>query len=200
MPKVRTLIIGTSRSGTTTLNKALSKIFNTSSLAEPWNTALHPREKHKYPECILKYNCVKTLIDQLPPNYNEPLEFFTYLVEYFDHVILLGRKNRVELAESYEAALSKGSDPRFWNEVYYLDDSKDLKLNMKLHNFLCDSLEKVSKHLNIPITWYEDLYSGNLKSIQKCIDSWGIDLDSKQLFKYVDPKYKYRLKKPKPVI
>ena len=194
--KQRILIIGTYRSGTQTLTRAFSEIFKIKSLQEPWNRRLHIPKEHIYPDCIKKVGCVKTLVHIVPPGVKNFTEFYTDMVTYFDHVVFLGRRDRVKLAESFHTAEISHK----WRDKYYLGENYDFKLEMEVHNWVCDLLVEVSEELKIPITWYEDLYSGDMDTIQKCIDKWSFDIDIQKLFKYIDPQHKYRLKNPKSVI
>lgn len=196
MSNQRILIIGTHRSGTQTLTQAFSNVLNITSLQEPWNRKLHRPKVYKYPDCLKEFDCIKTLVEILPPGVDNYSEFFSDIVTYFDHVVLLGRKDRVKLAESYHSARITNK----WTHQYYLGETYDFKLDMKLHNWACDLLLTVSKQLNTPITWYEDLYSGDLDTIQKCVNEWSFDIDINKLFKYIDPQFKYRLNTPKSVI
>ena len=45
---------------------------------------------------------------------------------------------------------------------------------------------------NIPITYYEDLYSGIKSKVVKCINSWDLDIKFSDLFFYTTPANKYR--------
>jgi len=98
----RTLIVGTPRSGTSSLLRAFGASNGFKRYGEPWN--------HWLSEKVLPFpyefekNCnVKTLIHTLPKEFiNKPLtEFYDNLLPEFDNVILLGRRNFKEQLESY---------------------------------------------------------------------------------------------------
>ena len=58
----------------------------------------------------------------------------------------------------------------------------------------------LSEQLNIPITYYEDLYGEDRLDSFEIINKWDLDLDPFELNDYLHPKY--RLKQPgkKPII
>lgn len=196
MSKTRVIIVAMYRTGSTALVKGLNNVFKIRHLPEPWNYNLHPESKFADAKNVIGHGLVKTLIWQLPPGESDMIRFYSDFVKHYDNVIILGRKNRKELAESWHRAALTGN----WYWSYYLEENHSLEIDLPKHNYCCDKLEELSEKLQIPITWYEDLYSGNLDLIQKCIDQWGLNITAEQLFKYVDPKLKYRLKKPKSTI
>lgn len=196
MSKTRVIIVAMYRTGSTTLVKGLNRVLKVRHLPEPWNFNLHHGSKFADAKNVIGHRLVKTLIWQLPPGESDMIRFYSDFVKHYDNVIILGRKNRKELAESWHRAALTGN----WHWSYYLEENHSLEVDYPKHSYCCDKLEELSEKLQIPITWYEDLYSGNLDLIQKCIDQWGLNITAEQLFKYVDPKFKYRLKKPKSTI
>ena len=108
----------------------------------------------------------------------------------------MSRKNRKAIAESWGLAEKTNN----WNYSYYLEENHNLEIDLTPIDYYCNKLEELSEKLQIPITWYEDLYSGDLNLIQKSIDKWDLNITAEQLFQYVDPKLRYRLKKPKSII
>lgn len=195
---MRVLIIGTHRSGTTNLTRTLGKVCNLLYVGEPWNYGLWKKETYKYPEVLKRFTLVKTIIEHVPYNLQgiSIFDFYADLVTYFDNVIILTRRDRVAMAESRAHAIARNQ----WQVKYSIDDPSKLYLDMDTVNERCDLIIKVAKSLSIPITWYEDLYSGDLDTIAKTIKPWGIDIDPKELMPYIDPKYKlrqkYKYKKP----
>ena len=65
---------------------------------------------------------------------------------------------------------------------------------MKIVNERCDLIIKIAKSLSLPITWDENLYSGDLVTVTKTIKPWGIDIDPNELMPHLDPKNKLRQK------
>jgi len=144
------LIIALPRTGSTSLLYNLSKERGYKPLFEPFDNT--NRVKYVNEKNIV----VKTIICHHPNN----LE----LSKYFDEIILLSRKNLLECIEShsYQTYFSKtknynSNSPYFYEEVpkeiYKLCYNDIIKWNIEL--------EELSNQLNIPITYYEDLYNEN---------------------------------------
>ena len=196
MTKVRTIIVAMHRTGSTSLLKGFRGIFRTRYLGEPWNLRVHDEHKYKDPKTVIGHDLLKTLIMQLPPGETDIIKFYSDFVKHYDNVIILSRKNRKAIAESWGLAERTNN----WNFSYYLEENHNLDIDLTPVDYYCNKLEELSEKLQIPITWYEDLYSGDLKLIQKSIDKWDLNITAEQLFKYVNPKLRYRLKKPKSLL
>ena len=165
-------------------------------LGEPWNLRVHDEFKYRDPNTVIGHDLLKTLIMQLPPGESDIIKFYSNFVKHYDKVIILSRKNRKAIAESWGLAEKTNN----WNYSYYLEENHNLEIDLTPIDYYCNKLEELSEKLQIPITWYEDLYSGDLNLIQKSIDKWDLSITAEQLFQYVDPKLRYRLKKPKSII
>lgn len=197
---MKVLIIGTPRSGTSTLNRAIGTSANLKRYGEPWNRNLHsnilPFPYEFESKCV-----VKTLVNQIPYGYdNFPIhDFYSELLKLFDKVILLGRKSREDLLISFTYQMQSDiADPTRvstdWHTKYQPDiPALDLETYRSDINYICDLLLDVSKYFNLPITWYEDLYSGNLDFTEKFIDSLELSLDKKTFYKWMNPKRKLRV-------
>ena len=189
---MRVLILGTHRSGTTNLTRTLGKVCNLLYVGEPWNYGLWSKETYKYPDVLKRFTLVKTIVEHVPYNLQgiSIFNFYADLVTYFDNVIILSRKDRVALAESRAHAITQGQ----WQEKYSIAEPDKLDLDMKIVNERCDLIIKIAKSLSLPITWYENLYSGDLDTVTKSIKPWGIDIDPNELMPHLDPKNKLRQK------
>ena len=208
---MKVLILALPRTGTSTL---LYRIADQGfeKISEPYNRPLH---KNKYP-WPLRWDSYKTdiavkhllfsdnsNIQQLPlPKYTKDKEFsITLFAKEFDKIILLDRRDYKIHLESYI------------NLHYKMDyDKKSVHLKYKyeeipseyINNFLQKKkqvdlieskqlLKELSTILNIPITWYEDLYGEDrLKSLE-IIQEWAIpNIDSNLLNERLDPQFRYR--------
>lgn len=185
----KVLIIGTHRSGTTNLLTSLSEVLDLKPLEEPWNKWLHGEGTYKYPDILPEYGIIKTLLEQIPPGWST-LDFYIDLTKKYSNVILLTRRDRVALAESYARQMQFGNED--WHTEYIVEDTSKLLLDMEFVNKYCDMLLELSNITNIPITWYEDLYSGNKHTVRSVVEKWGLDLDINSFIKYVNPKNRYR--------
>jgi len=104
---------------------------------------------------------VKTLIGQ--PQLKDLVSFYLEFSKKFDEVILLSRYDLVAVSESFSYLtwnLENGislSDEYTWEETPNLNETHILitKLN--------GDLNKLSKLLETPITYYEDIYDVNSK-------------------------------------
>lgn len=203
------LILGIGRSGTTNLIKGLGDCLPYKMYGEPFNRNLTPTLT---PEKVLSHKnvIVKTLIDQMDREYwvdfegdledfyKKTMDFNLKFLKNFDNVILLSRKNQKENIESRLYQRTYGNK-QTWHVPYFIPGSfKDDKLIETVTNrvkYGAETLEKVSKQINIPITWYEDLYSGDKNKIKPIIDSWGLEIEIEKLYPYLDPSKKYRQNK-----
>jgi hypothetical protein len=153
------LIISLPRTGSTELGKDISNKHKLKYECEPFNGGdrlLHNKD--------LQNIVLKTILFHLP-NYIEEPNRINWLIELsknFNDVILLSRRNLVACAESWaylmynEGQKSFRADSEYlWEKTPNYDDE---------FNFIkkCNAeLEFISQKLNIPITYYEDIYDEN---------------------------------------
>lgn len=198
---MRILIIGTPRSGTSTLMRALSSSTGYKQYIEPWNPTIK-QEMLPYPYDWNDDIVVKTIVWDIPENYcqyESNSVFYKELVKDFDRVVILGRKSREDLLFSF--AYQRNLDelhnytrpPGSWLFPYHLDPRKiNLEPYRKEVERVCNSLLEVSKDLDIPITWYEDLYCDNVDYINQFLDNLNIDLDRQEFFERVNTSNRQR--------
>ena len=199
---MKILIIGTPRSGTSTLLRAISNSTGYKSYGEPWNEFLRAPIM-PFPYQFENKCTVKTLVYDIPTEFKDKpiLDFYSTLNSSFDKVILLGRKNIDELNISFTYQMnedkknpsrSKGS----WYTPYVVNEKTlDIaKWQLEIKQW-CDLLKDISIHLNINITWYEDLYNGNKQYVDKFIESLEVDLNREIFYKWVNPDRRLRKKK-----
>jgi len=193
---LKILIVASSRSGSTTLTRMIGNILNYVQYHEPFNYG-HPSYASKIFPKILSNNCVvKSIIDQKPIGGGDILEFYKKYVNKFDKVILLSRKNKQEV---YESMLHRVT--YFWNGDWHtpyiyeeLPENDRVRKWVQHQSNLLESLSEIS---NIPITWYEDIYSGNKALVELKIKEWKIDsVTYENSKKYLNTENKYR-KQPK---
>ena len=191
---MKILLLANARTGSTVLYTALSEIFGLKKYGEPFNYGMRKKAGtliKKFPFALQENSIVKTLTRQIPYEYTDnEINFYDHWKRSFDKVILLGRKNLTDIYESqdyYEKV------DKHWHQRYYYHNP--LTFNRVLWKELTNSynyLQWYSRKTHIPITWYEDLYSGDKDKIKKCIDQWDIDVNIDHLFEYVNPKKRYR--------
>ena len=195
MVKPKILIIGTHRSGTSNLTITLAKTFRSKALGEPWNEWLNRErlgpgiEPYPYPDGIVNFNIVKTLSQQVPLTYTKSsVEFNVELSTYFDKVILLTRKDINEMALSY----AKACERSLWHSEYVIRETDNLDLNIPMHTQARNMLYEIAEKLDLPITWYEELYSGDKFKFTNEVNKWNLDINIDSFFNHFDPKNRYR--------
>jgi|TARA_A100001391_G_scaffold11286_1_gene6719 hypothetical protein len=191
---MKILLIANARTGSTVLYKALSDILGLKRYGEPFNYGMRKKANtliRKYP-FPLQHNCiVKTLTRHIPEEFkSDEINFYDEWKRDFDKVILLAREN---LQDIYESQDFFRHIKQHWHQKYKYETPYTFR--RELYKFINDSYDYIkwySKKSHIPITWYEDLYSGDKEKIKKCIDNWEIDISVDDLYNYVNPEKRYR--------
>lgn len=159
------LIIAVPRSGSTNLLQSISSAYNYEYLFEPRPIQLHTRRWE------VKDSQVVKVISY--PHLKYPT-FYKDIINQYQRTILLSRYNIKEQVESLAILLNR--DERIphtkWNEDELKHISTDTIEKTKkgiIANRV--QLEKISKEFNLPINYYEDVYS------DKCLIEKDIKLD-----------------------
>jgi hypothetical protein len=201
---VKILIIGIFRTGSTSLLYNISK-QGYKPIFEPYNKNHFVNMKYKYPlsELNLYENLVvKSLTDQVHTDGINSVDMYVEFSRYFDNVILLSRRNREDHFISFLNSLYQIKNGKSSHLKYELNEKKiynfhsnDFINECKIHiNKQYEILNSISSILNIPITFYEDLYSINTELSYKILKNIIPDnIDISQLLKYLDVKNKYRI-------
>jgi hypothetical protein len=141
------LIISGPRTGSTYLGNELSKNYDFKFISEP-------REiKH-----LKKAKCIK-LIPFKTVDYT--LDDIVDFSKRFSNIILLQRKDKIAQAESWQALHGmkylKQGDHLKW-QVGTIEPKYPLEFYVDKVKYLDEKIEWLSKKLNIPISFYEDIY------------------------------------------
>lgn len=190
---MRILIIGTARSGTTTLTTAIGSVMSLNQVMEPFN----PGVSYNLYNPIQKNVILKTLIQ-----HHETFDDLVELSKTFDKTILLSRRDKIASWESYCNGVDKRQKLKdrngyydgfhLWHQPYVhnpesLDEkSKDVVIG------IMDSIVKLSEYMELPIMWYEDLYSTNRELAEQTFNSLGLSINYDDAYTYMDPSKKYR--------
>jgi len=141
------LIIALPRTGSTSLLHKLAKENGLTPLFEPFDGS--GRVQYNGEKNVI----VKTIICHHPNNFE--------LSKEFDSVILLSRKNVLENAQShsYSTYFSRTKNYNS-NKQYYYEDTPTHVFELCYNNIIKwnEDLKELSTKLNIPITYYEDIY------------------------------------------
>jgi len=213
---MKILIISTPRSGSTNLFNGLYKSMSFyRGFCEPFNPSSESLGDNNL-NYSLAYNnvLVKILVWDLVvhgyyKNYYELISRMFYkknfninnlkeivynsLVEYiknFDKVILLTRKNKKEAIKSMSHAMATGN---YHSKYNYSKNNITFPLfgeNIIYH--LDNILHQISKNLNFPLNYYEDIFSGNLQCIDTFVTENNLYLDNKILYQFLDTKNRYK--------
>jgi hypothetical protein len=151
------LIIALPRTGSTELGKRLSFTNKLNYEFEPFN----PKEELlKYESKNYKKALIKTMVFHTPIFINEEdrLSWLLNISKDFQKIILLSRRDLIAVTESWSFLLYetkngfKSDDAYVWKKTSNYDEQFEfIKKSQK-------ELEYLSKELNIPITYYEDIY------------------------------------------
>lgn len=189
---MKILIISTARSGSTTLTTMFGDILDCTTYYEPFDFS-SPFALTQILPTTLPTNCVvKTMSDQKPKNVIDILDFYTEYVKRYNKVILLSRKDKQLVYESMLHRLTYFSNGNWHTPYVYqeLPENKEVRDKVETQHNLIESLSNI---LNIPITWYEDLYSGKGELVESVINKWKIDsVNYENTDEYLNPKNKYR--------
>ena len=197
---MKILIEAIPRSGSTVLLKAIAKIYNCRAITEPWLKATyHKRQSEDFlEERKVKNVVIKSMASQVPSDgkYEDRLDIHTRFAKQFDIVICLGRKNKKEQVESFVHAIKINTGPNEWHGKYTFNnnilDEDYIQYGNQYDSHMSD-LKLLAENLGKEIIWYEDLFSGNVEIVDKCLKSLPSNISYDNLKEYIDPKLKYRV-------
>lgn len=186
-------IIGPPRSGTTCLYfSLLGSIKYTMGIFEPlnpgWNYDLTSFSKLEHHVKVINNHQTVLIEKNIVGANNFGLDFYKTYLKNFDRIILLGRKDIEDQAKSYKYSSTTDN----WHLPYSLpkDNYKDMIPILQSQNKL---ISQLSNYLEVPIVYYEDLYSNNKTYLNNFLKYYKINLDSPQNF-YNKMNNKYRLR------
>ena len=182
------LIIAVPRSGSTSLCNSFSKSFF--EISEPLNETLlwrSPLDTKSFIEQISKKNIVvKTMPNHLPSDWKmgDYMNFIDNIIPYFDHVILLDRKNVKEQYDSWIKIMDYLQKDDRWPEW----TEKKLTLAERFFWLQKYLIREISINHNLKIHFYEDIFFNNYNSL---FNDLGIDIELIDI-RYLDPQNKYK--------
>ena len=210
---MKILIISPPRSGSTSLFNGLYKTLNNfKGFCEPFNLgseSLGNSNKEyslDYPNLLVKILTWDLLFSRPFPLYFMDLLFsknfvsFDSLMPYilenlkqylsnFNKIILLKRKNEIESAKSMAYSIRNEYHLPYSYDGTKYDYSEDLNFIVNHNNII----KTLSNKLNIPITYYEDLFTGNKDNIKNFIHINQLPISNfENFYSYLDPKNRYR--------
>jgi hypothetical protein len=155
------LIIALPRTGSSELGRRLSTYNKFNYEFEPFNPSVGLPPLTDFKKIVLK-----TIIFHLPYYVNEEnrINWLIELTKNFDEVVLLSRKNLTDCAESWSYLMHKKKEKSFKSNQPYLWE-KTPNYDKEYGNIIKwnEELTIISNKLNIPITYYEDIYNSDEK-------------------------------------
>lgn len=153
---MRKLIIAIPRTGSSSLLDRISKKDNLKSIFEPFDGT------NRFPYSESEDNIVvKTMVFQFPKGVRPANDWLIKFSKQFDETILLSRRNFKELCESYAYFLYNRGNVFTSNTEYVWRLTPNYNIaEYKLKEW-STTLHSLSLELDIPITYYEDIYDMN---------------------------------------
>jgi hypothetical protein len=189
---VNILVISLPRTGSTVLSKSISSYYNIPLYLEPFNDTIE--NQVSYDSLINKKNkVVKTMIHHRPNGILH--DFMDEFCFSFDKVILLSRRKLNDACLSWNYNIINKKLSNQWHEKYHIENESEYT-NHQTNSFferISKKLNEISDRIEIPIVYYEDLYSGNEILVKKTLS---IMLDNSNIYEYIKdiihPSKKYR--------
>ena len=115
--------------------------------------------------------------------------FYINHLKSFNKTILISRKNLKESSLSWANCLYHSN----FFQPYKFNPDLDIKDLLYRFEFEQKIIEEISHQTNIPITYYEDLFTGKKQDIQNFLDIYSIQVNNFEiLYEYLHPKNKLR--------
>jgi hypothetical protein len=190
---MKILILGTPRSGSTSLVKFIDshiKLSNYQMFIEPFNQKLYPNKEYDVDrDTILyftKYNniLVKSLFllehEEYPiKSFNNIYEYLDWCYSYFDKIIILDRKDKLAQSESFavnETSMRERGVGWHTPKIYDVDKIEPSYIKTMIDRYTKSSeiLHSISSKQKFPMFYYEDIF---LEKSRKHIE---------ELFRYLD--------------
>jgi hypothetical protein len=197
---MKILILGTPRSGSTSLVRLIDSHINLPNykmVIEPFNKSLYFNGKHTI-ESLLEYEniLVKNLFlignDEYAENsFIDVYEYFNWCYSYFDKIIILDRKDKIAQSESFvinETMWRERGIDWHTKKIYDLDKIDNSYLETMIDRYIESSkiLNDISYTNNFPIFYYEDIFlNNNIEVVKNLFQYLKMDLDMGMYNKYV---------------
>lgn len=158
---MRILLISLPRCGSNSLMKQKTNEFNLIAIGELFNPHSNTYELYDWEN--IDNIVLKTIVNQVPAGVDDIHEFWVNAAATFDKVILLSRKNLTDCAESLAFFdYYKGNGFKY-DSKYTWKPTPNFEKSLEFIKELDDMIVKLSNELNIPITYYEDIFDSHSK-------------------------------------
>ena len=199
---MKILILGTPRSGSTSLVRLIDShinLFNYRMFIEPFNQLLDKEINSIEP--LLEYDSilVKNLFlignDEYPKeSFKNVVEYLNWCYSYFDKIVILDRKDKIAQSESFvinETMWREKSVGWHTKKIYDLDnmDKSYLKTMIDRYTESSKILNDIAYTNEFPILYYEDIFlNHDIEVVKNLFEYLEMDLDVEMYNKYVISK------------
>ena len=207
---MKILILGTPRSGSTSLVKFIDSHINLPNykmIIEPFNPAsptyineIKDNDRITY---ITKFNnvLIKSLfligVNEYPTkSFNNIFEYFEWGYSYFDKIIILDRKDKLAQSESFavnETVMRERGIGWHVPKIYDIEkiEPSYIKTIIDRYTESGEILKKISNTNNFPIFYYEDIFlEHNLDTINTLLEYLGLELNMEKYNEFILSSYK----------
>jgi hypothetical protein len=202
---MKILILGTPRSGSTSLVRLINSHINLPNykmVIEPFNNSLY-FDGNNTIETLLQYEniLVKNLFlvgnDEYPKeSFDNVYDYFNWCYSYFDKIIILDRKDKVAQSESFainETMFREKGIGWHTQKIYDLSKVEISYIRNMIDTYTKSSeiLEKISHEKSYPIFYYEDIFiNHNIEILKELMEYVDMELDMKIYSEYVLSPYR----------
>jgi hypothetical protein len=201
---MRILILGTPRSGSTSLTKLIDAHINLEGyqmFIEPFNLELDGYISNIDSIIPFKHLLIKNLFlignNEYPiDSFENVYEYFKWCYSFFDKIIILDRKDKIAQSESFtinETLMrERGVD---WHipKIYDIEKIETSYLNDIFDRYTKSSeiLHIISNENNLPIFYYEDIFlEKSRKHIEELFSYLDINLNESKYKEYIISPYR----------
>jgi hypothetical protein len=158
---MRILLISLPRTGSNSLMKQKMNELNLTAIGELFNPQSGTNGLYDWEN--MDNIILKTIVNQVPVGVDDIHEFWIKISTTFDELILLSRRNLVECAQSL-AFFDYYKDNGFkYDSKYTWRPTPNFEKAYEFVKELNQMIVKLGNELNIPITYYEDIFDTQSK-------------------------------------
>lgn len=207
---MKILILGTPRSGSTTLVRFVDshiKLSNYKMFIEPFNKNLYAnREYDEDRGTILFLTKVENILvknlfllghEEYPgKSFNNIYDYLNWCYSYFDKIIILDRKDKLAQSESFtvnETMFREKGIGWHTQKIYDLDKIDKSYINEMIDRYTSSSaiLKEISDVNNFPIFYYEDIFiDHNIEIINNLLNYLDMELDIESYNDFILSNYR----------
>ena len=214
---MKILILGTPRSGSTSLVKFIDshiKLSNYQMFIEPFNVNLYPNKEYdKDRDTILYLTKVDNILvkglfllghEEYPTkSFNDIYEYLKWCYSYFDKIIILDRKDKLAQSESFvvnETSMRERGIGWHVPKIYDVEKIEPSYIKTMIDRYTESSkiLKEISDINNFPIFYYEDIFlEHNIDVINDLLEYLGLELNTKNYNEFISSNTRrVRIEKP----